>query len=158
MKVAVSILVAFSLVALASAKDLFAARCVPWLTKKESTWRVEETRRGVLVRYADPRQKYSAEVTAADAASLRAKIASLRLSQADIDFLRSREIKLPDGRILLRPFDGVVYHFSMPLGASLMIDNPGFDLERQPSLAATARLREVLDLLDELTRIAKKNG
>jgi len=158
MKIAVAALVALSVVALASAKDLFAARCVPALTKKEFTWRVEETPRGVIVRYSDPRERFSTEVTATDAASLRTKIAGLRLSQADLDFLRSREVKLPDGRILLRPFDGVVYHFTMPSGASLMIDNPAFDLERQPSFEETARLRDVMDFIEQLTRIAKKEN
>ena len=63
---------------------------------------------------------------------------------------------MPNGTILLRPFDGAVYYFTMPGGASLMIDNPQFDLERQSALPETTRLREVMDLLEQLMRIAKK--
>ena len=148
-------LIAVAFCARSTAKDLFAARCVPALTKGAFTWRIEESRRGVLVRYSDPKKKFSTEVVGADADVLRAKIAALRLSSADIAVLRSREVRSPDGKILLRPFDGVTYHFTMPAGI-VIIDNPTFDLEHHPTLEETIRLREFLDFLEHLRRIAKK--
>jgi hypothetical protein len=139
----------------AVAKELFAARCVPALTKGEFAWRVEESRRGVLVRYSDPKKKFSSEIGGVEASALRAKIGAVRLSKADVESLRSRESRAADGQILLRPFDGVTYHFVMPSGSVILIDNPAFDLEHQPGLEEAVRLREVLELLEWLTRIAK---
>jgi hypothetical protein len=139
----------------AVAKELFAARCVPALTKGEFACRIEESRCGLLVRYSDPKKKFSSEIRGVEASALRVKIGALRLSKADVESLRSREIRTADGRILLRPFDGVTYHFVMPSSGVILIDNPAFDLEHQPSLEEAVRLREVLELLERLTRIAK---
>jgi hypothetical protein len=156
MKLGFAVLVVFILSTQAVAKEIFAARCVPTLTKSEFVWRVEESRRGIQVRYSDPKKKFSAELRGAAADALRAKIAHLQFSRTDVELLRVREIITADGQILLRPFDGVVYSFTMPGREVISIDNPSFDLEHHPSLPETARLREALDFLEQLTRIAKK--
>jgi hypothetical protein len=156
MKFGFATLVVLALSAPAIAKELFAARCVPALTKGEISWRVEESRRGVQVMYSDPKKKFSAEFRGTDADALRAKIARLQLSRADTELLRSREVSTSDGRVLLRPFDGVTYYFTFPRRDVILIDNPSFDLEHHAHLEETARLREVLDVLEDLTRLAKK--
>lgn len=58
--------------------------------------------------------------------------------------------------MLLRPFDGATYYFTMSDGAELMIANPDFDLEQHPNLLETTRLRAVLELLDQIMHTAKK--
>jgi hypothetical protein len=148
----------------AGAKELFSARCEPALTKGVFSWRVEETKRGLAVRYSDPKKQFGAEIAGADADALRAKIAALRFSQRDIEFLRSREVRIPatkkeEEKIVLRPFDGATYHFSFSAVdgvREVTIDNPTFDFEHHASLEETTRLREAMALLDAISRIAKK--
>jgi len=164
MKFALAVLATVLVFAPAYAAELFSARCVPALSKGEISWRVEVTTSGLAVRYSDPKKKFAAEIAGAGADALRAKIAKLQLSQRDIEFLRSREDRVPGAKkeeeqIVLRPFDGVTYHFSFPASAGVRVvtvDNPSFDLEHHGSFEETKLLREVLALLDDIARIAKK--
>lgn len=164
MKFALTALLTALISALACAKELFSARCEPALTKGAFSWRVEETKRGLAVRYSHSKRKFAAEIAGADADALRAKIAALRISQRDVEFLRAREVRIPatkkeEEQIVLRPFDGVTYHFSYQTSDGVRmvtIDNPAFDFEHHASLEETVRLREALALLDYLSRVAKK--
>lgn len=137
----------------AQVKELFSAKCVAALSGWERTWRVDESARGLVVRYTDLRRKYSARLRGPAADDLRAAISRLRLTPTDVEFLRSN-MPVTDGHIWLRPFDGVTYHFMMPNREVVTIDNPSFDLEIHPGLDQAARLRQVLDLLERLQQRA----
>jgi hypothetical protein len=163
MRIAFLTLIALLLSRPAIAKELFAARCEPALTKASFTWEVEERGSELTVRYREPRptpfarwfsatKTFSATVTGSSADELRSKIVRLPLP------LPSPPEVSSDGTIGLRPFDGVTYHFKIATGAECVIDNPSFDLERFPGLERTARLREVMDFLERLKRIAKKEN
>lgn len=141
---------------------LFSAKAVPALKKGSFVWQVEETRRGIEVWHANPRKRFTNVIDGTEADHLRTKISGIRLSHEDVEFLRTREVRKngEEDTILLRPFDGVHYYFSI-LGSDgirmIEVSNPAFDLEQHPSLEQTARLREVMDFIEELTRIAKKD-
>lgn len=147
----------FGLVAAGFGKDLFVARAIPALTTGETVWRVEEARHGMVVRLTQPGRRFTAHLTPAEPQALRAKIAGLRLSPADIATLHARDVQR-EGLLLLRPLDGVTYRFTISGGALIEVPNPSYDLEHHAELGETARLREVMDVLPELTRIAKKEG
>ncbi len=136
-------------------KEIFVARAIPALTTGETVWRVEEARYGLVVRLTQPGKQFSAHLTNAESRPLRATISGLRLSRADIVALRTREVR-KDGVVLLPPFDGVMYEFAISGRELINIPNPSFDLEHQSNRDETARLRAVMELLPELTRIAKK--
>ncbi len=157
MKLAGAFLLFLALSAAGFGKDLFVARAIPALTTGETVWRVEEARHGMVVRLTQPGKQFTAHLTHAGSRVLRAKIAGLRLSPADIAALHARDVQ-KGGMLLLRPFDGVTYRFTISGGALIEVPNPSCDLEHHAELGETARLREVMDLLPELTRIAKKEG
>lgn len=138
-------------------KDIFVAQGKFTLTQRECVWRVEETRQGLRVRFGAPKMAASSEIAGPEAQALRAKIAGLRLSPADIAALHAREYTR-NGEIILRPFDGILYKFAIGGGELIVVPNPSYDLEHHAELAETVRLREVIDLLRELERIAKKEG
>jgi hypothetical protein len=77
--------------------------------------------------------------------------------------LRALSVSLPaqkkdDEEIILRPFDGVTYHFVFPSPTGpqkVQIDNPRFDLEHHYHVAQCGRLKEVLAFLDVIERRAK---
>ena len=146
------------------AEELFSARCVPVLTKSSCLWRIADAKDGLAVEYSDAKGKKSAAiVTGSEAERLRVQVASLQLAQSDVDLLRSLVVTRPakqkeEETIMLRPFDGVTYQFSI-LGSdgvrSFWIDNPAFDLEYHPQLKETIRLKELLTFLEFLERRAK---
>lgn len=155
MKLAGAFLLFLALSAAGFGKDLFVARAIPALTTGETVWRVEKARHGMVVRLTQPGRRFTAHLTPAESQALRAKIAGLRLCPEDIATLRARVVQ-KDGWVTLRPFDGVTYKFTISGGALIEVPNPSYDLEHHAELGETARLREVMDLLPELTRIAKK--
>lgn len=157
MKLVGTVLIFLALSVSGLGKEIFVARAISALTKGETVWRVEEARHGLMVRLTHLGTQSTAHLTHAQSQALRARIAGLRLSRADITGLRAREV-YKDGVVLLRPFDGVAYRFAIRGGELIRISNPSFDLEHHPDLAEAVRLREVMELLPELARIAGKES
>jgi hypothetical protein len=147
------------------AQEILSARCESALTGYAyPEWRLAETKKGLSVEYSDAKKKkHSMVLAGADADRLRGQVASLRFTQADADMLRALSVSLPakkkeEEQIVLRPFDGVTYHFvfSSPTGSQkVWIDNPAFDLEHHYHVAQCVRLKEVLTFLDVIERRAK---
>lgn len=69
--------------------------------------------------------------------------------------MRASEV-IANGLLRFRPFDGTVYRFTIGSSELVEIDNPSFDLEHHSDLEETMRLREVMELLDELAGIVKQ--
>ncbi len=146
------------------AEELFSARCTPALTKGSPSWAIADAGGRLEIDYADAADtKFHAVVSGADAERLRGQVASLELTQADVEILQSRSVIRSDGNagdevVILRPFDGAVYQFLIRGAGGLRrvsIDNPDFDLMYHPQLKETARLKVVLDLLEVLKGWAK---
>lgn len=156
MKLAGALLLFLALSAAGFGQEVFVARAISALTKGETVWQVEKARHGLVVRLTQLEKRFSAHLATAESQALRSKIAELRLASADVTALRAREVR-KDGVVVLPPFDGVTYHFTIRGGELIEIHNPSFDLEYQPDREETARLRAVMDLLSELARFAKKD-
>lgn len=155
MKLAGAFLLFLALSTAGFGQEIFVARAIPALTTGETVWRVEAARHGLVVRLVLPGKQFVVHISNAESQALRVKIAGLRLSRADITALHAQNVK-KNGEVLLRPFDGVTYQFTIRAGELIEIPNPAFELDHHPDREETARLREVLELLPELTRVAKK--
>ena len=149
----------------AHAQEVFSAYCASALTGYPyPAWRVAESKKGLVFEHFTTKKKKSSVVLVGDDADkLRVRIASLRFTQANAETLRSladtsSASKKEDGKILLRPFDGVTYHFvfySMTGVQKVWIDNPAFDLEHHRHVVQCDHLEEVLSILDFIERRAK---
>jgi len=169
-----AILMIFIFCTQTTAKELFSARCVAALTGYSWSWSVEENGGKLNISYATLPKKYNSgernnyitQMIGANADALRAQVASLRLTQNDVKFLQTQEIIELDSSsgkevVVLAPFDGVDYYFNitMPDGSrEIKIGNPKFYLKYFSTTEEAKRVKEVLDLLEKLTSVAKNEG
>jgi len=141
-----------------NAVELFSSECEVALTRHVLRLRVVETNRGVVIDEVLPKRRYRVLLDAAEAASIRERIAAFQLSQRDIELMGSREVRVrgPKGEdlVALAPFDGASYRFSIRSSAgvrNVSVHNPASDLHFKGPGSEAARLKEVLDFLEQAT-------
>ncbi|MEZ5277622.1 MAG: hypothetical protein R3F07_14680 [Opitutaceae bacterium] len=147
-----------------SASEIYSARCESALTGSTlAKWQIAETKKGLTVVFSEGQRKWSTDLAGEEASAFRELVEELSFTQTDSDILRSLSVTLPgekkeDELVILRPFDGVTYYFTVIVPGSsrdVWIDNPSFDLDYHQHLEQCDRLKQMLQFLDIIERRAK---
>jgi len=143
------------------AAEVFSSHCTSALSGHSVTVRALADGDQLHIEETGPRRTHRVRVAGRRAAELREKIAALELSPKDIDTMASQEIRVRGANgedlVVLAPFDGVSYRFTIRGTRLVTVHNPASDPHFMSPPAEAARLRAVLELVDELSAYTRGN-
>jgi hypothetical protein len=144
-----------------SAVELFSSHCTSALTGQVVVLRVLATGDQLIIDERFPRRNYRVSVAGPDAADIRQKIATLELTPSDIETMASQDMRVRsqngNDAVVLAPFDGVSYRFTIRGSQLVTVHNPASDPHFKSPPVEAVRLKAVLDLVEELSARARSN-